>query len=180
MQRTAKLLGPLLTLAAAYPATAQLPPGFYAAGDKTDNVLQYDCDGKFVRELANRPNVPGCGSLGIEFGPQGALYVVRCHWNAVLKWNDTTGRFQTFIQEGSRQEMHNLDFSPDGRHLWVAAGRVRAVRQYDARTGARLGQVSGALLQLDFLLRTKTVDVSSFCHKLLQLSAEVRIKLILQ
>ncbi len=75
---------------------------------------------------------------GLDFGPDGNLYVSSFYWDTVLEYDGATGQFiGTFIPEGlgGMNQPALLKFRPDGL-LYVLASYDGGVFRFDARTGA--------------------------------------------
>jgi glucose/arabinose dehydrogenase len=127
----------------------QLPSGYLLVGSFDNNsILRYsETTGAFVDQfdphnLANLKN-PGPG----VFGPDGNLYVssgVFLNNNQkVVKYNGTTGAFQSVFASQNVTSPRGLLFGPDG-NLYVADGNDAAsgdpasVERFDGKTGAFL------------------------------------------
>ena len=126
------LLAGLAALAVIPQATArELLVGRWNA----NSIQAYDLDtnqslGNFVE--------PGSGGLstpdGMDFGPDGHLYVSSSDTNAVLRFHGQTGQFiDAFATEGLNMP-GNMQFGPDGL-LYVANKGLGQVLRFDPTTG---------------------------------------------
>jgi DNA-binding beta-propeller fold protein YncE len=107
-----------------------------AACWSTDSVVRFDgqtgaFEGTFTRGGPLR--LPG----GLDFGPDGNLYVSSFYWDTILKYDGRTGAFlDTFIPTSPMLNQPSLlEFRPDGL-LYVLATYDGGVLRYDARSGA--------------------------------------------
>jgi len=118
----------LLTVAMAVPAQNLLVASRY-----TDNVLEYDSNGKFVRTFATGGGLKN--PVGLTFGPDGHLYVGSGDTGKVLKYDGKTGKFLgVFADGGGLVGVRNLNFGPRG-NLFVCSGPKNQVLEYEQKTG---------------------------------------------
>ncbi|MEQ1744485.1 MAG: GEVED domain-containing protein [Saprospiraceae bacterium] len=93
--------------------------------------------GDFVAVGSGGLNAP----RGMEFGPDGNLYVVDFQTNRVARYNGTTGAFiDIFVTAGLgvMSQPWDLHFGPDG-HLYVSSGANHKIIKYNGTTGALIG-----------------------------------------
>ncbi len=122
-------------------ATSSMPgkfvPDILAAAWSTDSVVRFDgktgnYEGTFT--IGGPLKLPS----GLDFGPDGNLYVTSFYWDTVLKYDGETGAFlETFIPAGSGglDQPSLMKFRPDG-FLYILASYQGGVFRFDARTGA--------------------------------------------
>lgn len=77
---------------------------------------------------------------GMEYGPDGNLYVCSNDQHAILRFDGVTGAFiDAFVppRSGGLNSPGDLEFGPDG-NLYVSSYGTNAILRYDGRTGAFL------------------------------------------
>ncbi len=122
------------------------PGHLFVSGYVSDNILEFDETGAFVRVFVDDVTPGGgFGAAGMAFGPNGNLFVCSFFGDSVREYDGTTGAFigdaipGTFDQaSGYLQGAKRLLFTPDGR-LLVAGWENDAVLAYDATTFEWLG-----------------------------------------
>ena len=108
-----------------------------AAVWSTDSVVRFDgrtgaFEGTFT--VGGPLRLPS----GLDFGPDGNLYVSSFYWDTVLKYDGVTGTYLgTFVAEGQGglNQPSLLEFRPDG-WLYVLASYNGGVLRFDADSGA--------------------------------------------
>lgn len=101
----------------------------------THSIRRYDLStNSYLGDLV--PSGSGGLSLpdGMDFGPDGNLYVASSNTNAVLRYNGQTGAFQGAFATQSLNMPGNLKFGPDGR-LYVSNKATGQVLRFDPQTG---------------------------------------------
>ncbi len=114
----------------------------------THSIRRYDGD---TRAFLGAFVPPGSGGLnlpdGMDFGPDGNLYVSSSNTNAILRYDGNTGAFTGVFASAGLSSPGNLQFGPDGL-LYVANKDTGSVLRFDPDTGDPLGVfASGGGLQ---------------------------------
>lgn len=112
-------------------------PDILAACWSADAVVRFDgatgaYEGPFT--LGGPLRLPA----GVDFGPDGNLYVTSFYWDTVLKYHGRTGQYLgTFVPEGAAglNQPSLIEFRPDGL-LYVLSSYDGGVMRFDATTGA--------------------------------------------
>ncbi len=112
-------------------------PDILAAAWSTNSVVRFDgrtgqYEGNFT--VGGELRLPS----GLDFGPDGHLYVASFYWDTVLKYDGETGLYlETFVPGGSGglNQPGQIEFRPNG-FLYVLASYDGGVMRFDARTGA--------------------------------------------
>ncbi len=123
-----------------YARTAQpgaVVPDILAAAWSTDSVVRFDgktgnFEGTFT--IGGPLRLPS----GLDYGPDGNLYVSSFYWSTILRYDGQTGEYiDTFVPSGSGglSQPSLMKFRPDGL-LYVLASYNGGVIRFDARTGA--------------------------------------------
>lgn len=86
------------------------------------------------------------GAVGLDFGPNGDLYVVSSHNGKILRYNGETGAFvDEFATPGSQFGLWGMTFGPDG-HLYVGSVGTDSVLKYDVSNGNLMDTFGGGVL----------------------------------
>jgi streptogramin lyase len=139
---------PARTGSARPPATAAVAGELLVASFMGDRVLRYDArTGAPLGAFAATPELDG--ALGMDRGPDGAIYVASEEANRVLRFDPRSGAYlgrfiwddaDTPVDEtGGLQGPGAVLFGPDGA-LYVSSFDGDAILRYDARTGAFLDE----------------------------------------
>jgi DNA-binding beta-propeller fold protein YncE len=112
-------------------------PDLLAAVWSTNSVVRFDgatgsYEGTFTQGGPLR--LPA----GLDYGPDGNLYVSSFYWDTVLEYDGRTGAYVgTFVPEGSGglNQPSLIEFRPDG-FLYVLSSYDGGLVRYDADTGA--------------------------------------------
>ncbi|MBN1488954.1 MAG: SUMF1/EgtB/PvdO family nonheme iron enzyme [Phycisphaerae bacterium] len=119
---------------------------YVSSGNPPHGLFRYHFDGASWIQV---PAPAYSGSIsGIAFDSNGSLYVSTYADNSVLKWNETTSVFDTFVSPGSGglNLSKNIMFGPgpDGhKDLYVCGGFNDAIMRYDGLTGLPKGISEG-------------------------------------
>lgn len=98
-------------------------------------VRRYDLNGAFQGTFTIGGGLDSPGVTGLDFGPDGHLYVANAAANSVMRYNGQTGAFiDTFATGGGLSSAQGLAFGPDG-NLYVSGYLTDAVLRYDGTTG---------------------------------------------
>ena len=101
-----------------------------------DTVTEADTDIRFLGEYASATAAQLYQSRGIEFGPDGNVYVSRFDDPAVLRFDGQSGApMGVFAADPQLTAAKNLEFGPDG-NLYVVDNISDAVVRFDGATGA--------------------------------------------
>jgi DNA-binding beta-propeller fold protein YncE len=127
----------------------------FVAGRFSSQVYRYDgTTGAFELAFGNGQLST---AFGLDFGPDGNLYVASGASNRVVEFNPATGAFiGNFVASGSGglSGPIGIEFGPDN-NLYVAGLNTDSVKRYDGTTGAFLGDFvaggSGGLDQPNFM-----------------------------
>ena len=112
-------------------------PDVLAACWSTNSVVRFDgrtgdFEGTFT--VGGDARLPS----GLDFGPDGNLYVSSFYWDTILEYDGVTGQFVgTFVPGGAGglNQPSLIEFRPDGL-LYVLASYNGGVFRFDATTGA--------------------------------------------
>jgi transglutaminase-like putative cysteine protease len=104
------------------------------------NVLRYDgATGAFEGVAASGNGIQR--AKGVEFGPDGNLYVLDADnaadsgYDRILRFNAVTGAFiDTFVEPGSLEDAAAFAFGPDG-HIYVPDFALGQTRSFNGTTG---------------------------------------------
>jgi len=129
--------------------------GFLVSARFSNNVLLYDANtGAFERVFAQGNGL--INAIGMDFGPDGSLYVASGDNPQVFRFDGETGEFiDRFVENDPNtpeDETANLVrprglvFGPDN-HLYVSSGGSNRVNAYDGTTGEflRIAATGGGL-----------------------------------
>ncbi len=113
-------------------------------GDFEGQVLKYDgVTGDFIMEIGGPSGSTSIAfPRGIDFGPDGNLYVASQNSGEVLRLDPNTGGLiDIFVPAGTGGlgQPTGIVFGPDG-HLYVADRTSASVRKFDGNTGASQGE----------------------------------------
>ena len=116
--------------------TARFVPDILTASWTSDSVLRFDGEtGAFEGTFASG------GGLrfpsGLDYGPDGNLYVSSFYWSNILEYDGQTGQFLgTFVpsNSGGLQQPGKMEFRADGL-LYVLSSYQGGVFRFDATTG---------------------------------------------
>ncbi|HWX66716.1 MAG TPA: hypothetical protein VNZ27_09860 [Rhodanobacter sp.] len=110
----------------------------YIASGGSNSVIRYDLVTKEYSDFVP----PGGGGLvrpiGLEFGPDGNMYVGSAKTNAVLRFNGKTGAFiDAFVPPGygGIVDPHAIRFGGANSNLYVVSTGTNQVMEYDRVTG---------------------------------------------
>ncbi len=117
------------------------PGHLFVSGYSSDNVVEFDENGEFVREVvADVTFGDDFGATGMAFGPNGNLFVCSFFGDNVVEYDGTTGELVGEVIAGTGDHATGwmirptgLWFAPDGR-LLVCAHSNCAILAYDATT----------------------------------------------
>jgi streptogramin lyase len=110
-----------------------------AANIRNHTVTCFDALSGNATPLAVRAGAGGLRSpTGIDFGPDGHLYVASSGTNQVLRFDGSTGDFiDVFVNDSAMVQPFTILFGPD-QDLYVSSGARHVVVRYDGRSGQRL------------------------------------------
>jgi len=103
------------------------------------SVLRYDSAGNFIDSIAGAADGVGA-ACGIEFGPDGNLYVWDTADEEMRRFNPVTGGLiDVFIpSSGNVVNACDFDFGPDG-DIFITDATKGGVRRFDGTNGSFLG-----------------------------------------
>ena len=106
----------------------------------SDNVLRYDGQtGAFIDEFVPAGSGGMNGPTGLEFGPDGHLYVCGVISDNVLRYDGQTGAFIDVFASTGLNAPVELRFGPDD-NLYVTSALTAAVLRFDGQTGDLIDQ----------------------------------------
>jgi DNA-binding beta-propeller fold protein YncE len=126
---------------------------FVSDGYCNGRVVEYDAQGKKLREFGSRGDGPGQfnNAHGIAVGPDGYIYVADRE-NGRVQWFDLTGKLMGVRRYGG--QFYNIVFDSRGE-MWAAVhpkgvslDEEFEVVHFDLKTGKMLGRVPGRSHQL--------------------------------
>lgn len=135
---------------------------------RNHSIRRYDLDtGEYLGDFV----APGSGGLnvpdGMDWGPDGNLYVSSSESNAILKFDGDDGQLLgEFSTEGLRKPGH-LKFGPDGM-LYVTNKEAGEVLRFDVDTADREVFVSGVREPVGLLWNDGLLYVSEFSGNAIQ------------
>ena len=151
----------------------------------SDNVLRYDGEsGDFIEVFADGGGL--INAIGMDFGPDGHVYVASGDLPLVNKYHRWTGDFiEQFVFDDPRTEKdetgglsspRGLLFGPDG-DLYVAGGGSDQVHVYDGETGdfVRIAAAGGGLdgpIDVAFDDKGRIYVTSALTHEVLLYDVE--------
>jgi streptogramin lyase len=116
---------------------ARFVPDILAASWTTDSILRFDGEtGAFEGTFAD--GGPLRFPAGLDYGPDGNLYVSSFYWSSILEYDGQTGQFLgTFVPSGTGglAQPGKMEFRADGL-LYVLSSYSGGVLRFDATTGA--------------------------------------------
>ena len=129
------VLGIFLVVSILSPADNSLAgPYMYVTGHKgKQGVLRFDADtGEYIDHFASGHGLTS--PTGLDFGPDGNLYVVDFFSDRIYRFDGETGEFMDFFVSTNLHWGQDLKFGPDG-NLYVISYSDGTVLRYNGTTG---------------------------------------------
>ena len=130
----------------------------------TDSIRRYSDAGEYLGDFV----VPGAGGLelpdGMDFGPDGNLYVASSDSDQVLRFNGQTGEFMDAFVDTGLNAPGNLKFGPDG-FLYVCNKNEGEVLRFDPQSGdleSVFASAGGLVTPVGLLWKDNLLYVSDF------------------